>query len=105
MVEAIAGRQPAHQFVMGDSRRVPSGCALPIVMTMSSFSRRGPSIAQDLIRSTRIVMTLGYSTATPQTSPSPWQVGASPMNSRALAVRTGRYVMRPGPMSWPAPIG
>ena len=68
-------------------------------MITSSVSRRGQSIVHPLIRSTWIVVRLAYSTAVPHTSPSPWQACASPMNRRAPGVRTGRYVMLPGPMS------
>ncbi len=59
-------------------------------MITSSFSNRGQSIVQPLIRSTWMVVRLAYSTAVPQTSPSPWQAWASPMKRRAPGVRTGR---------------
>jgi len=67
-----------------------SGRADPIAMMTSSVSSRGQSIVHPLISSTWIVVTLAYSTAVPQTSPSPWQAWASPMNRRAPGVRTGR---------------
>ena len=67
-----------------------SGRALPMAMITASFSSRGHSICQPLMRSTWTVVVLANSTAVPQTSLSPWQACASPMNSRPLSVRTGK---------------
>ncbi len=87
---APAKTQAALLEAMQERQVTLEGRALPIAITTCSFSSRGHSSAQPLINSTWMVVVLGYSTAVPQTSPSPWQACASPMKRRPPAVRTGK---------------